>query len=150
MKRVAIIICTLIILVTVIGLGKNWIVSEPTLPSITVNGKSVDVFHGSYCWRSLLGGKCVDMASPPDIIKDHGSAPNKIPSEAILTIKYKNKPQSGSMGANNLWISEDQLEEVHMNDNQLIAPKEKGVYVYDVHARWEEGSASFVFSVEVE
>jgi len=49
-----------------------------------------------------------------------------------------------------LCIRDEQTEELSINDNQLIAPKEKGVYVYDIYARWDKGDASFVFCIEVE
>lgn len=149
MKKIVLLSFLLILLIALVFLSKGLFSSEPPLPSITVDGKSIAVFHGSYCWRGLLGGECTDMISPPEIIKHHGIAPGKISPEAILTIDFKNKPHSDSVGAN-LWISDELPEEININNNILIAPKEKGVYVYDVYARWNKGSASFVFSIEVE
>ena len=36
-----------------------------------------------------------------------------------------------------------------LNENVLLVPKEKGVYIYSVSANWEKGSSSYVFVIEV-
>lgn len=149
MKRIVLFVFPIILLIAFAFFGKTFVSGEPPLPSITVDGKPITVFQGSYCWRGFLGGKCVDMASPPEIIKFHRVVPEKISPESILSINFKNEPLSDSVRAN-LWISDEQTEELSINDNQLIAPKEKGVYVYDIYARWDKGDASFVFCIEVE
>ena len=53
------------------------------------------------------------------------------------------------MGANK-WITNEETENVKLYDHVLTAPKEKGVYVYDIYASWEKGSSSDVFVIEVQ
>ncbi|MEG0578069.1 MAG: hypothetical protein RR500_09465 [Bacilli bacterium] len=68
--------------------------------------------------------------------------------ESELKIKFNKEPNENTMGATK-WLINNELESVSLNDGVLIVPKEKGVYVYDVHARWEKGSSSYAFVIEV-
>ncbi|MFF2288714.1 hypothetical protein [Peribacillus butanolivorans] len=123
--------------------------SEPPSPNITIGDKSVSTAQGSYCWSGLLNAKCVDMISPPMIIKHEGLKPAVVSPEAQLKVEFKNEPKKNTLGANK-WISSEETETAKLNDNVLTAPKEKGVYVYDIFARWEKGDSSYVFVIEVQ
>lgn len=149
MKRIITISFVLVIMIILFFQIKEFINSEPPSPSITVGGKSIPTKQGSYCWRGLTSGKCVDMISPPDIIKYHGIKPVIVSPEAPLKVQFRKKPNKDTLGAN-VWISDRETEDANMKGNLLIAPKEKGIYVYDVYARWNRGSASFVFTIEVQ
>lgn len=41
------------------------------------------------------------------------------------------------------------IESVPISDNIVLLPKEKGIYVYNVYARWDKGSSSYAFIIEV-
>jgi hypothetical protein len=69
--------------------------------------------------------------------------------ESQLKIEFKNKPYKNTMEANK-WMTNEDAEAVKINNNSLSAPKEKGVYVYDISARWKQGSASYVFVIKVQ
>ncbi|OEF99895.1 hypothetical protein BHF71_07225 [Vulcanibacillus modesticaldus] len=122
--------------------------SEPPIPTITVGDKEVTTVQGSYCWSGLLKAKCVDMISPPEIIKHAGLRPVVVSPEAQLTIEFKNEPKKNTLGANR-WINNEETEVVQLNDNVLTVPKENGVYVYNIFASWEKGNSSYVFVIEV-
>ncbi|MEK5441054.1 hypothetical protein [Fredinandcohnia sp. FSL W7-1320] len=143
---------TLIVLV-LLGVGIYFIIglfnTNPTEPTITVEGKKVEVAQGSYCWDRLLNSVCADTSSPPELIKNQGLKPVAVSPESEIKIEFKKEPNENTLGVSN-WISDNEVDEVSLNDNVLIPPKEKGVYVYDVHARLEKGSSSYAFVIEVQ
>ncbi|KUO50272.1 MAG: hypothetical protein APF76_11210 [Desulfitibacter sp. BRH_c19] len=146
MKKFLSILSVLVVLI----IGVYFIyTSEPPSPTITVGGKNIASAQGSYCWRGLLNGKCVDMVSPPEIIRESGLKPIIVSPEAQLKIEFRNKPKENSLGVN-IWVSDQETEVVPLNGNVLIVPKEKGVYVYDIFAGWEKGSSSYAFVIEVQ
>ncbi len=115
---------------------------------ITVEGKSVPTAQGTYCWEGFLNSKCVDMISPPDIIIHHDMKPVVVSPEAAIKIDFKKEPNKDSVGVNR-WVSNSETKAAELKGNTLVAPKEKGVYVYDTFARWEKGDSSAVFVIEV-
>jgi hypothetical protein len=143
------------ILVILVGLGIGGYLflgqssSEPPTPTITAGNNKIAVAQGSYCWNGLYSGKCVDMAAPPEIIKIKDLKPVVVSPENQLKIKFTNEPNKNTLGANR-WISNDDSETVQIKNNVITAPKEKGIYVYDIFARWKNGSSSYVFVIEVQ
>ncbi|MFS0688828.1 hypothetical protein AB1K89_06260 [Sporosarcina sp. 179-K 8C2 HS] len=121
---------------------------KPPKPNITIENNTVEVAQGSYCWGGLINKQCVDMISPPDIINHHELKPVAVSPGAKLNIEFKRRPLENTLDAS-IWFSNDEVENVPLNDNVLLVPKEKGVYIYSVSARWEKGSSSYVFVIEV-
>ena len=105
--------------------------------------------QGSYCWDGLLNSICADTSSPPELVKNQRLKPVVVSPESEIKIEFKIEPNENTLGVNN-WISDNEVEEVSLCNNVLIAPKEKGVFVYDVHASWEKGSSSYSFIIEVQ
>ncbi len=122
--------------------------NKPPAPLITVEGKTIPAKQGTYCWNGFLNIKCVDMISPPELIKFYDLEPVAVPPESQLKLDFRKKPNAGSLGAN-LWLNDIEMREVNLVGNILTAPKQSGVYVYDIHARWDKGSSSYVFIIEV-
>ncbi len=120
----------------------------PPSPRISVGDIIVPTAQGTYCWDGLFNSRCVDMISPRGIIEHQEIEPTIVPPESHLTIQFKSEPKKDSLGAN-LWNSEEQAKNVKIIDNVLIAPKEKGIYVYDIYAAWEKGTSSYAFIIEV-
>jgi hypothetical protein len=149
LKRVVILACFLILFLVLLWTGKAISSNEPPLPSVTVDGKTVNVYRGSYCWSGPTSGMCVDSISPPLLIEHHGKSTAKVPPGAILVIEFDDKPLAVSDHAN-LWQDRRLTASVALDGNKLTAPMEKGIYIYDISAWWEAGSASFVFGIEVE
>jgi hypothetical protein len=149
MKKLLIIFLVLAVLIIGVYFTFGLLSSEPPSPTITAGDKRIVSAQGSYCWRGFLNGKCVDMISPPEIIIYAGLIPVVVSPETQLNIEFRNKPIKNTLGANK-WISnEGTTEVVQLDDNFLTVPKEKGVYVYDIFARWGKGSSSYVFVIEV-
>lgn len=142
---------TLIVLIT-LSMGGYFLIGllnvTPPSPTITVEDKNVEVAQGSYCWNGLINAGCVDMTSPPEIIKDHEFKPVVASPESELNIEFKNTPQENTLNVNQ-WLTNEKTANVHIRDNKIVLPKEKGVYGYDVSARWEKGDSSYAFVIEI-
>lgn len=145
MKKILISLLAVVVLVGGIYFVYNL---KPPKPIITIENKTVEVAQGPYCWRGPISAQCVDMISPPDIIKHHELKPVVVSPGAELKIKFNRKPQENTLVAS-LWFSNGETENAPLNDNVLVVPKEKGVYIYSVSARWEKGSSGYVFVIEV-
>ena len=149
MKRAAYIIIVIVALAIGAYVFMNVWHSKPPRPMITADGKHVKAEQGTYCWAGFIKGECVDMISPPEIIAEHSTKPVKVSPGAEVKIEFAYKPDKHTLGANQ-WINRNESEGVSVHDNVFKIPKEKGVYIYDVHAAWDEGSSSYVFVIEVE
>ncbi|WP_409304912.1 hypothetical protein [Peribacillus sp. SCS-155] len=129
-------------------IGEGLLQGEPPQPAVKADGKFIRVYLGSYCWNSMLNGRCVDTIGPVGIIQHHQAKPMSISPGTTITLEYGKKPNKGSVGANR-WSPDNESETVSLKGNSFTAPNEKGTYVYDVSASWEKGSASHVFVVKV-
>ncbi|MGD2196961.1 hypothetical protein [Lysinibacillus fusiformis] len=145
MKRVLIFLLTVVVLVGGIYFVCNL---KPPKPTITIENNIVEVAQGSYCWGGLFNVQCVDKISPPNIIKHEKLKPVVVSPGAELTIEFNRKPLKNTLSAT-IWFNKNEMENVQFNDNVLIVPKEKGVYIYSVSAHWKNGSSSYVFVIEV-
>lgn len=139
----------LVVLVIGLYLVIGLLNSNPPSPIITVDDKKLEVARGSYCWDGLFHASCVDTISPPMLIKHHEIIPVIVSPESDLKIKFKKEPEENTLGVTR-WLSNNEVEEVSIKNNVLVVPKEKGVYIYDVHARWEKGDSSYAFVIEVQ
>ena len=145
MKKVFIFVIAVVVLVVGIYFVFN---IKPPKPTITIENNTVEVVQGSYCWGGLINVQCVDKISPPDIIKHQELKPVVVSPGAELKIEFNRKPQENTLGVY-IWFSNDEIENAPLNDNVLLVPKEKGVYIYSVSAHWEKGSSSYAFVIEV-
>lgn len=123
--------------------------SKPPSPIITVEGKKVGVVQGTYCWEGLFNNECADTTSPPELIKHKGLKATIVSPESDIKIEFKTKPNKNSMGVNQ-WLQNGEPTNATLNGNVITAPKEEGVYVYDVFARWDKGSSSYAFIIQVQ
>lgn len=122
--------------------------NKPPKPLITVEGKTVEVAQGSYCWEGLLRSQCVDMISPPELINSKSLKPVSVSAGAEIKIEFNQEPNKNTMGVNR-WSGNGEIVDEPLKDNVLIVPIEKGKYVYEVYAYWDKGSSSFAFVIEV-
>ncbi|MCG7344479.1 hypothetical protein MHZ92_10060 [Sporosarcina sp. ACRSL] len=138
-----------LVAVGVLVAGIYFIVNlTPPKPTITIEKKTVESAQGSYCWNGLMKQQCVDMITPPELIKHHELTPVAVSPGAELTIEFNRKPQENSL-VTSIWFSNDEVENVPLHDNVVVVPREKGVYIYNVSAHWEKGSSSYAFVIEV-
>lgn len=121
----------------------------PPSPTITIDEKKLDVARGSYCWEGLFSATCADTIAPPELIEHHDIKPVTVSPESEVEIEFEKEPNDNTLGVTR-WLSNNEVEDVPLNKNVLIVPEEKGIYIYDVHATWEEGSSSYAFIIEVQ
>ncbi|MCM3390642.1 hypothetical protein LG296_20140 (plasmid) [Ureibacillus chungkukjangi] len=149
MKKFLITLLVLIVLAFGIYFVVGLFNAKPPSPMITVEGKKIEVAQGSYCWDGLFNYSiCADSISPPMLIEHQEIKPVIVSPESELKIEFKKEPNENTLGAN-IWPNDNEVKNVSLRNNVLVAPKEKGVYVYDVYARWEEGDSSYTFVIEV-
>ncbi|MED4402244.1 hypothetical protein [Metabacillus fastidiosus] len=122
---------------------------KPPSPVITVGDITVPTEQGTYCWSGFMNAVCVDMISPFEIVANSDLKPVIVSPGAELNIAFKNKPKANTLSATR-WINREEVEDANLKGNTLIAPKEKGIYIYDVHARWEKGDSTSAFVIEVQ
>lgn len=127
MKKILISLIAVGILASIVYLVSN---SKPPKPTITVENKTVEVVQGSYCWQGFMNAQCVDTISPPELIQHYEMKPVVVSPGAALNVKFNRKPNTLSVS---IWENE--------NDSGLLAPKEKGIYIYTVSASWKKGSS---------
>ncbi|TXK85751.1 hypothetical protein [Paenibacillus sp. N3.4] len=156
-KKLVVPILILLIAVALLGAYKlglrngkysDWLSeSKPPLPKVMIDGKDIQVFGGSYSWceKPLLSGliTCVnsDSPSPVDYIKSNNYKAETVISGSVIEAKAP----KGIREFNLKTTAKD-----FVGDSYII-PKEKGTYIYYLHAVWraDQGNADFFFAVEI-
>lgn len=146
MKKGVVIILFLIFLIGIYFINSH---SDPPVPNVTTNNKIVPTAPASYCWNGLLRAECVDTISPPEIIKHHDLKPIVVSAEAKIKVEFKTEPLKDTLRAS-IWIQDKPSESAVINHHFLTAPKEKGVYIFNLFASWGKGDANYVFVIEVQ
>ncbi|WP_010530531.1 hypothetical protein [Lentibacillus jeotgali] len=120
--------------------------SEPPTPTVTAAGTKIPTTQGSYCWDGLFSAQCVDKiyTGPLDMAKEHKQTVVS-PNEEIK-IDFKKEPKTIEVEQ---WIDNENTGNIEVKTNSILAPKEKGKYVYNVLADWNQGDVNYVFSIEV-
>lgn len=121
---------------------------EPPTPSVTVGDIYIPTTQGSYCWKGLISAQCVDKiyTSPLNMAAEH--KPTVVNANAEVIIKFKKVPLDGTMIVEQ-WVDENNIHSIPVESDKIKVPKEKGIYVYNVIAKWENGSGNYAFSIEV-
>ncbi|MFJ3386723.1 hypothetical protein [Lysinibacillus sp. NPDC086135] len=118
----------------------------PPKPIVLSEGKKITVLQGTYCWSKFTGSECVDKISPSTIIDNNKIVPFPVSPQSEIKINFKKQP-----------IDEIEVEMEHLGESKKIkvegnvfsAPNEKGKYIYIVSSRWDKGSSSYIFTIEV-
>jgi hypothetical protein len=120
MKKAFVASLSLALVVLFIFLIIGLLDSNPPSPKITVEEKNIPTTQDSYCWNALFNSRCVDMYTPPGLVK------NKIvvvSPGAKLIINFKKEPHKGSLSAS-IWKTNDKEEKANLKGNILFVPKE--------------------------
>jgi hypothetical protein len=122
---------------------------SPPLPIVVSMNTKVPVSQSSYCWGNL---GCADYVGGKLMLK--GEIPTIVTSEANIKISFDYKP--GPTELNVQQLQENKIIEVPLKDGYITAPKENGVYYYNISAFWKTddgkfstGDTSSVFVIEV-
>lgn len=117
-------------------------------PSLFVkaDGKSMAVYEGSYCWESFGKGECVSTGGPADLIEE--DKPPAVSAQSEVTLSFSEKPDELHV------TCEGSMERIKITGENgkasFALPDEPGVHVYTAAGRWEQGSAVYMFQVQVD
>lgn len=155
MKKI--IICIILLLVTIIMMvgcsnkirdlnsDEANIGEEINIPELGIvfDTENITVEKGGYSWNYDGKSVIVDAASPNQIAENMTG--NKIEPNAELTFKFSEAPNKLTVVD---W-SEIKNNLFDFNNDKIIAPKEKGTYIYEIIGEWEEGQVSFTIKLIV-
>lgn len=124
---------------------------RPTPPQVRVLAGDVEipaVLH-SYDWTTHnAGGGMETSKTPPELVQARRIAP--VPLPARSTLRFAFDPDPFEVRVYRWTEGQGKGLPVPVAPGETIRiPREPGVYVYEVSARWNQGAASYVFNVEV-
>jgi hypothetical protein len=131
------------------SVGIKIIKKSPPLPNVTSGQTQIPVIQSSYCWGNL---GCADYAGGKAMLK--GVTPTTLTPEADIKVSFAYKPAPN--GLNIQQSSDDKTIQIPLKNGSFNAPKEKGIYYYDIQAFWttddrkySKGDTSSAFVIEV-
>ncbi|NME07556.1 hypothetical protein [Psychrobacillus sp. BL-248-WT-3] len=114
--------------------------TEPPLPSITAGDTHISTTQGYYCWSGILSTACANPVRPLD-------SPTSVSPGEEINIEFRMKPFAESLkveqGKNN-------VTQIPIHNHIFVAPKEKGLYLFNLTAFWNNGDGNYAFSIIVE
>ncbi|MEK4193407.1 hypothetical protein NYE59_10065 [Paenibacillus sp. FSL L8-0323] len=119
---------------------------QPPSVQVTVGGEQFEAIQGSYCWNDNGKGVCVDIASNVELVSIQKVHPKAISGDQV-ELEFSYAPKEMEVMAS--FPGEERPDEalsVDKNSFQLAAGS--GRHLYIIHARWPQGSASYVFEVQ--
>lgn len=137
-----------------IAIAIGWFLSldpfrhQPPEPTVTIEGRDVKVYTGTYSWSGMFRGEVADTKSEAvDLVKGDPSTLAK--PEDRLTIRFEEGPTPKSVTIV-LWSVEDKKEiKTYKKTGQITVPSTPGKYVYQIKADWKEGNGDFAFPIDV-
>ncbi|MFY7751353.1 MAG: hypothetical protein ACOVQU_06115 [Exiguobacterium acetylicum] len=138
----------------VIAMAIGWFLSldpfrhQPPEPTVTIEGRDVKVYTGTYSWSGVFRGETADAkAEAVDLVKDDPSTLAN--PEDRLTIRFEEEPAPKSVTIV-LWSVEDNKKiKIYEKTGKISVPTTPGRYVYQITADWKEGDGDFAFPIEV-
>lgn len=121
---------------------------------VEIDSETYETILGSYCWDVSKGkSECVNTAGSVDLLKDKEPIQIKAGETILLKMDYTPKPSKIHFTQ----INNGNQTEIELNDNQFMAPDEKGIYFYDYGVWWMDekventslGDAFYAFAIEV-
>lgn len=147
------------LLIFVVGCSKEEATeTQPSLPKYTfkkgefppsptgfvkVNGIDYEMMKGGFRWEKGNMVTQTDAAGPTQIAAHFEAI--KGGANSKVSIEVEQSPKLNVL----LW-EEEKTTTIHLNENKLTVPENKGRYIYEVQAAWENGEVSYTFVVEVQ
>lgn len=122
---------------------------KPPKVFLEIDHEMFEATLGTYCWN----GTCIDTAGPIELLE--GKKPIIVKSGETVKLVMDFEPKPNEIHV--VEMSENEETEVEVKDNQITAPKEKGIYYYSYGAWWMDekeenvsnGDAFYAFVLEV-
>ncbi len=122
---------------------------KPPKTILEIGKETYETVLGSYCWKNT----CVDTTGPIELLE--GKAPVKVKTGETIGFKmdYNPKPNECYL----VQVQEDEETEIIVQEDEFIAPSEKGIYYYAYSVWWMDekeenvshGDAFYAFVLEV-
>ncbi|MDC3413165.1 hypothetical protein [Terrihalobacillus insolitus] len=120
----------------------------PKPPSLTVyvGEETIRPTLGSYSWGIELEDGTTsriqaDSSAPPELVKDNNV--RKVTADTNVELKFEEQPDSYTV---RIWDEENNV----LSKSNKVVLSGKGKVIYEVLAHWEQGTASYAFSVNIE
>ncbi|SHE87819.1 hypothetical protein SAMN02746089_00933 [Caldanaerobius fijiensis DSM 17918] len=123
---------------------------EPPELTVIAGNKSIAAVRGTYNWVIYSGNGTrtnihADSGPPSKLIKFQ-KEPLNVKPESSIVLDFRIKPNDYKV---NIWEGNKPIIQ-QVNNGIIIAPRQKGLVVYEVQATWNEGDACYAFSVNVD
>ncbi|OCA90438.1 hypothetical protein A8F94_00675 [Bacillus sp. FJAT-27225] len=116
----------------------------PGSGKIVVDQSEYEMIAGEYEWE---GGKTkikrIDPVSPIESAKDFDTL--KVGKNKKIEIVIDDNPNLTVYQ----WTEDGVSKELTLTDNIVTVPSKSGYYIYEVVGKWPDGTASYIFDVEV-
>jgi len=127
-------------------MGSADALAEP--PSLTVHAgeERIEAALGTYSWRIAHEDGTetaieADSAAPPELVKL--SEPLAVSSDTAVELDFVEEPQSYTV---RIWDEENTV----LSESDEVELSGQGTVIYEVLADWEEGKASYAFSLTID
>ncbi|MFE7064686.1 hypothetical protein ACFVAD_21380 [Sutcliffiella sp. NPDC057660] len=115
---------------------------------VMIDGEEKKLEKGNYFWELKKG-----LSS--EVIQTDAASPNQIaenveaisaPPDTEMSFKLVGDPTITVY----LWNEQDREKEIELQDEKFHTPTEKGRYIYEVLAKWDNGEISYTYVIELE
>lgn len=119
--------------------------SKPPSLTIEVGEETITPSLGTYSWSVDNGDGSVkninaDSAAPPELVKN--TQPTQVTNDTDVELNFETQPQRYEVRT---WEDNSVA-----STSDEITLSEKGKIIYEVLAYWENGTASYAFSLNIE
>lgn len=118
---------------------------EPPPVLVLIDGKPVTTVRGSSCWSSGTETLCTDRRSPAEQLAGRPLSPVR-KAGAKVEVYFAQAPESMAVF---LRTGSGREPASRASDGSILLPERPATYVYEVDAKWPQGSGSYGFAVQV-
>lgn len=115
---------------------------------VVIDGEEKKLEKGNYSWE-------VKKGSTTEVTRTDAASPNQIaenvktilaPPDTEMSFKLVGDPTIKVY----LWNEQEREKEIELQEGKFRTPTEKGQYIYEVLAEWENGEISYTYVIELE
>lgn len=119
---------------------------EPPELSIQVGEESFNSILGTYSWSvenedSTFDGIEVDSVAPPELVSTMD--PLQVTADTTITLDFEEEPDRYTV---RIWDEDNNI----LSESDEVDLSGEGTVIYDVVAHWDQGTASYAFSLDIE
>ncbi|SFL58685.1 hypothetical protein SAMN04487943_102337 [Gracilibacillus orientalis] len=122
--------------------------TRPKPPGLTVyvGEEIVRPALGTYNWNYESGDGTsaeihADSLAPPELVKNHN--PTEVTADSNVELDFEKQPDSYIV---RIWDDDNNI----ISNSDKVVLTGKGKVIYDVLVQWEQGTASYSFSLNIE